>query len=252
VSWDVIVIGGANTDYLIRGDRLPSPGETVQGQEFSHAVGGKGANQAVGAARLSARTALLARIGEDERGDEIIDRLEVEGVNTSCIVRDLCTASGVALISVDAEGQKQIITSPGANQQLTAMDIEHAAFAIARSSVLLANLEAPVECVHAAASIAKRAGATVLLDPAPPQGRLPDELLRLVDVVRPNATEAEVLTGVRVHDRESARTAAKILLGRGVGAVAVQAGGEGNLLVWPGGEHLLPLIPVKVVPVLPV
>jgi ribokinase len=245
VTWDVVVVGGANTDYLVRGPRLPTAGETVEGEEFTAGVGGKGANQAVGAARLSARTAFIARVGIDARGDEILEKLAAEGVNTEFVVRDSSAPSGVALIMVDAEGQKQILTAPGSNRSLTTKDIEHAAFAISRAGVLLAQLEAPIDVVLAAATIAKRAGAKVVLDPAPPHGKLPDELLKLIDVIRPNSGEAEVLTGIRVIDRDTARAAAKQLLDRGVGAVAVQAGSEGNLLVWPGGEYLLPLIPVK-------
>jgi ribokinase len=167
-----------------------------------------------------------------------------EEVGTEYIVRDPEAPTGVALIMVDDEGQKQIMTAPGANQRLTAEDVEDAADVLGACSVLVMQLEVPVEAVLTAAQIAKKGGAKVILDPAPPR-ELPDDLYKLIDVIRPNSSEAEFLTGIRVKDRESARAAAKALLDRGVGAVAVQAGEEGDLLVWTGGERLLPRMVVK-------
>jgi ribokinase len=245
-EWDVAVVGGAYTDYLIQGPCLPRPGQTVVGKSFLASAGGKGANQAVAAARLHARTALIGRIGDDERGEMLLEQLEIEGVSTRHLIRDDTAPTGVALVVVDEHGQKQIVTAPGANHLLSIEDIESAAPTIAASFVLLAQLEVPLECVLAAVRMAREAGARVVLDPSPSTD-LPDELLASVDVLRVNGDDAERLTGIPVHDRDSARSAAKMLLARRVGAVALEAGDPGNLLVWQEGECWLPKLAVKTV-----
>src|SRR5215470_4790329 len=129
-TWDVIVLGGANTDYQIRGPRLPMPGETIEGTTFHEGPGGKGANQAVAVARLGARVALIARIGSDRRGNDLVRALEGEGVSTRFVVRDDHAITGVAIIMVDKRGQKKILTAPGANQRLTDGDVDAATEAL--------------------------------------------------------------------------------------------------------------------------
>jgi ribokinase len=237
--WDVVVLGGANMDYLARGPSLPGPGDTVQGEDFQEAPGGKGANQAVAAARLGAHVALIARVGGDARGAVMLEHLAAEGVDSRHIIRDPDAPTGVAVIQVDQRGEKQILTAPGANRRLSAADAERAGAPLRAARVALFQLEAPVETVMAAARIARGAGARVVLDPAPAVP-LPDELLRMVDVIRPNAGEAKVLTGVKVTGRASARRAAECLLARGAAAACVQAGEGGDLLVWRDGEEWLP------------
>lgn len=241
--WDIVVLGGANSDYLVRGDRLPLPGETVEGHTFQHAPGGKGANQAVAAARLGASVALLARIGQDARGDEIAAQLGREGVETAHVSCDPDAPTGVALIFVGGDGQKQIFTAPGANRRVTVADADAAAPVLRSARVVLSQLEVPTDVVIRAFEIARAAGVRTVLDPAPPVP-LPDDLLRLVDVIRTNASEATLLTGVTVHDRATANAAARVLLQRGVGAAIVQAGNAGNLLVAPAGDLWLPRHPV--------
>jgi ribokinase len=244
VDWDVVVVGGANMDFLARGAKLPRPGDTIQGEEFQEAPGGKGANQAVAAARLGARVAFVARVGGDARGAAIVERLDAEGVDTRHVLRDAVAPTGVAVIQVDREGEKQILTAPGANRRLSERDVRAAAPVLEAARVALFQLEPPLETVLAGARIAHGAGARIVLDPAPAVP-LPDELLRIIDVVRPNAEEAEVLTGVAVTDERSAREAAERLLSRGVGAVAVQAGSGGDLLLWKDGEQWLPRFELK-------
>ena len=250
-TWDVVVVGGANYDYWVRGAQIPKVGDTVQGNEFQEAPGGKGANQALAAARLGARVAFVARIGTDACGERIMANLAAEGVDTSHVVRDAQVQTGVALIHVAENGAKQIMAFPGANQHLSVADIQQASALLQETYVLLTQLETPIESVVAAARLSHAAGAMILLDPAPPpvqadtsSNQLLAELLRFVTVIKPNAREAELLTGVPVRDRDSARQAAQQLLAQGVGAVAVQAGDEGNLLVWPEGEEWLPKLPV--------
>jgi ribokinase len=243
-SWDIVVVGGANSDFLIRGSALPRPGETIEGDSFQEAAGGKGANQAVAAARLGKRVAFVARMGDDSRADELLAQLQSERVDVSQVVRDPQEPTGAALIQVDAQGHKQIMTAPGANQRLSVSDVEAAAAAIRGCRVLLLQLEVPLPAVETALSIARAAKVRTVLDPAPARP-LPDDVLQMVDVVRPNSSEAEVLTGIEVTDRQSARRAAEELRRRGSRVAVVQAGGEGNVLVSDEGEIWLPHFPVK-------
>jgi ribokinase len=236
---DVVVVGGINFDYTVRGQRLPGPGETVAGDLFQEGPGGKGANQAVGIARLGAPVALVSRVGSDTRGDALLQVLRAAGVDVGHVVRDRDRATGVALIGVDSSGEKQILTAPGANQGLSESDIDSGQATIAFAKVLVVGLEVPLAAVGAALRLAKAAGAKTILDPAPPQP-LSEDLLRLVDVIRPNAAEAEVLTNVRVADVRSAAQCARVLLARGVGAAIIAAGDAGNLVVSREEQHLLP------------
>jgi ribokinase len=244
-QWDIIVVGGAYTDFVVRGPHLPVPGETVMGHDFLTLPGGKGSNQAVTAARLGVkRLAMVARIGSDRRGDEIIEAFKQEGVDTRYIARDTRTASGISLIQVEEHGQKQMMFSFGAGQQLTEADISPVADAIRTAKVLMLQLEIPAKPLLAAARLAHAAGVPIIFDPAPPLDT-PEELLPLVTIIKPDAKEAEKLTSQAVHDRETARKAAKMLLQRGVQVVAIQAGDEGDLLVWQEQEVWLPRLPVN-------
>jgi ribokinase len=242
---DVLVIGGANTDFLVRGASLPQPGSTAEGEEFQEAQGGKGANQAVAAARLGARVAFVTRVGADVRGAAILDQLRSDGVDVGAATTDISAPTGVALIMVDAKGEKQILTAPGANRKLASAHIEALGALIARAKVVLLQLEVPLEAVETAAQLSRAAGAHVVLDPAPPR-ELSEELLRNLHVIRPNAAEAETLTGIAVTDQPSARKAADNLLRRGVGAVVIGAP-HGDLLRSSDDELWLPHLPVDVV-----
>jgi ribokinase len=241
----VVVVGGVNTDYTVKGPKLPTPGTTVQGSELFEAPGGKGANQAIAAARLGAQVALIARVGTDRRGRTAITRLREEGVDTGAVLGEDEAPTGAALVMVDESGEKQILTAPGANLLLTEAGITGHSALFARAEIVLVNLEVSLAAAAAAVRLARAAGARVVLDPAPPVP-LPEEMLRDVHVIRPNGSEAEALTGVAVQDRSSASAAAKNLLTRGVGAVCVGAPG-GNLLVSPEGELWLEHVPIEAV-----
>jgi ribokinase len=247
--WDVVVVGGAITDFYGAVQRLPEAGEVTHSDHFLESPGGMGANQAVASARLGARVAFVGRVGRDARGDALIERLRAEGVDTQYVVHDPDVPTGVATVLIDPDGRQQIWVAPGANRRLSPANVQAAAPAITRTRVLLTQLEIPVPAAAAALHLARQAGTRTLLDSGPP-GPLPDDLLALVDLIRANSREAHALTGIRVQDSASARQAAELLLGRGAGAVAVQVGSthdEGNLLVWPGGERFLPRIPVHCV-----
>jgi len=241
--YDVVVVGKANVDYLVRGPRLPQP-ESVNGEVFQQAPGGKGANQAVGAARLGATSALIARIGNDARGDSVVEALITEGVAVDYVVRDPSACTGVALCQVGGDGEKQILSAAGANARLSADDVRGAADVLRSARVVLLQLGAPLPAVEEAIRIGRAAGARIVLDPGPP-APLSDTLLAQVDVIRPNCSEARALTDIEVLDRHSARLAATALLRRGIGAVAVQAGEQGDLLLWKGGELWLPRFDVQ-------
>jgi ribokinase len=242
-TWDVVVVGSANTDYTVRGKHLPKPGQSVSGELFYIGQGGKGANQAVAAARLGAKVAFIACIGTDERGDDMLKQLREEGVETRFILRDAETPTGAAVIQVEESGEKQILSAKNANGKLTA-DYLRQVPALRDTRVIAMQLEIPLDTVLEAARIGQEAGAQIVLDPAPPK-ELPDELFQRLTVIKPNSSEAEHLTGVQVTDQDSARRAARRLIERGIQAVAVQAGDEGNLLIWQDGEVWLPKIPVK-------
>jgi ribokinase len=187
--------------------------------------------------------ALVARVGRDARGEELVAALAAEGVGVSGVVTDAQAATGAALVMVGEGGEKQILVAPGANRRLSPADIERAADAVRRARAVLLQLEAPLETVLAALRLGRAAGACNVLDPAPAVP-LPDELLALVDVIRPNAHEAGVIAGVEVRDRDSAREAARRLLDRGVRRAAAIGAGQGNLLVWRDGERWLEHLPV--------
>ncbi len=240
---DVVVVGSANYDYTLVADHLPRPGETVTGRDLRIGIGGKGTNQAVACARLGGRVAFIGRVGLAD-GADMIDALEAEGIDIAQVERDSRERTGMAMIAVDAAGEKQIIISAGANGRLRPDALDRADVIFRRGRVLLTQLEIPVETVVEAVSRGRRAGMLAVLDPAPGLPDLPDELFGMLDLIRPNAHEAEILTGIRVDDRDSARRAARELLRRGARAASVQAGPEGDLLLWSDGELFLPRFPV--------
>jgi ribokinase len=241
---DVLVVGGANTDFLVKGETLPRPGETITGNEFRQAPGGKGANQAVAAARLGARVAFIGCVGNDARGTQVLDTLRNEGVHVDNATQRVEQPTGVALVMVDAHGDKQILTAPGANH---AMRVDHLTAhreLFSQAQVLLVQLEVPMAVVAAAVRYAQAAGLRVVLDPAPaPSQPLSDDLLAAIEVIRPDQGEATALTGVAVHDRQSARRAADVLIAAGAGAAIIGAPG-GDLLVTGHQEWWYPHYPV--------
>jgi ribokinase len=244
----VVVVGSVNVDMVVKSSRLPAPGETMTGGRFLMAPGGKGANQAVAAARLGAAVTLVAKVGRDVFGDQAVAGFEREGMNTAAISRDPEQATGVALILVDERGENLISVASGANHRLTPEDVERSADVIRSASVLLLQLETPLETVCRAAEIAATAGVTVILDPAPaPAKPLPRELFEHVDYLTPNEAEAAQLTGLSVHDEASARAAAKELLDAGARGVIITLGAAGVLTADPARMELIPSIPVAAI-----
>ncbi len=241
----VCVVGSINLDLVVQTPTLPTPGETIIGGPFATFGGGKGANQAVAAARAGAHTTLIGCVGSDTYGIGLRATLSND-IDTSQIIERDGVASGVALIAVASDGQNTIIVSSGANATLSIPDIDRAQHAIAEADVLLLQLEVPLETSMHAATLARSAGTTVILNPAPAQA-LSEELLRLVDVLVPNETEAGILSGIEPSDWESAQLAAEHLLGRGVGTVIVTLGSRGALLVQHDGAERIPAFEVQAI-----
>ncbi len=242
----IVVVGSSNTDMIITLDHIPRPGETILGGEFVTAAGGKGANQAVGAARAGGAVTFVARVGSDPLGDQAIAGFTQDGINVDFVFRDKRSPSGVALIFVAKDGENSIAVASGANGRLAPADVKKAKHALTGASVLLLQLETPLEAVCAAADLAARAGVRVILNPAPAQP-LPDELLRRVSILTPNESEAELLTGVRVTSKATATQAAEKLMARGVQTVVVTLGSKGALLVGESTRQFVPGFKVKAV-----
>jgi ribokinase len=246
VGNSVVVVGSSNTDMIIRVPRVPRAGETLLCGEFSTAPGGKGANQAVAAARAGGRVAFVARLGRDSLGNEAMAGFRREGMLLSHVVRDPTHPSGVALIFVGSDGENSIAVAGGANQQLSRRDVAAARGLITRARILLLQLETPLQTVAAAARLARRAGVDVILNPAP-ACPLPDALLRDVSLLTPNETEASLLTGCRVSGITSAAKAARILLARGVATVIITLGARGAFVATGELAQLVPGFRVKAV-----
>ena len=232
---NIVVVGSINRDLSAQVAELPRRGQTVLGGDFHSVSGGKGANQAVAAARYGAKVSFVGRLGQDVFGDELLAALSSEGIDVQHITRDSDVASGVALILVDADGENCITVAPGANARLSVADVESARETIASADILLLQLEIPLDAVRRTAEIASSNSVPVVLNPAPAQ-TLDDALLRLVSVFTPNATEAEFYTGHEIPDANHAREAATVLLDRVEGAVVLTLGSSGAVYMDRDGQ----------------
>jgi len=225
----IAVVGSSNTDMVIKTSKLPIPGETILGGEFFMNAGGKGANQAVAASRLGGKVSFIAKTGDDLFGKQARVLFENENINIDYLVTDPNHPSGVALITVDAKGENCIAVAPGANSYLLNNDIDQAQDEILRSDIILMQLEIPLETVVYVANIAFDAGRKVILNPAPAL-QITDELLAKLYMITPNETEAELISGIPVYDKDSAILAARNLYDRGVKVVIITLGSKGALL----------------------
>lgn len=242
----ITVVGSTNTDMVIKTTKLPMPGETILGGDFLMNPGGKGANQAVAAARLNGEVTLVAKTGEDLFGSQSKKLFQSENLNIDYLFTDPECPSGIALITVDDHAENCIVVAPGANARLLRTDIDLARDAILNSEIILMQLEIPLDTVIYTTEIAYNSGKKVILNPAPAQ-HLPDELLRMLYLITPNETEAELLTDIRVTDPQSAEKAALLLLNKGVRVVVVTLGSQGALLVTETCTKLIPAYNVTAV-----
>ncbi|GAB4469660.1 MAG: ribokinase [Armatimonadaceae bacterium] len=236
----IVVVGSSNTDLVVRVPHIPAPGETVLGADMQTIPGGKGANQAVAAARLGGNVTFIARVGEDAYGAAAIAHYREEGLDVSHVHHTPGVPSGVALIAVQAgSGENAIVVAPGANAHLSVADLDAAADAIRTAQAVVLSLEVPMESVQRAAEIASDAGVPVVLNPAPAQ-ELPAELLSKISVLTPNQTEARQLLGVSENEVVTPEDLAKRLLSLGIGAAVLTVGKDGCLVATSEGVEAVP------------
>lgn len=241
-----VVFGSINIDLVAKTPRLPVPGETLLGKEFSPTPGGKGANQAVALARLGVTTHMVGRVGGDSFGEQLLSSLQTAGVQTNDVLVDETVSSGIAAIAVDDRGENQIIIVPGANGRVDATDVERLTKLLPSASVLLLQLEIPLDAVLAAAKAAQQAGVTVILDPAPVR-TIPDELYKLIDIITPNEIEAGELVNLTVNEPQSAAAAAAVLRQKGVKNVIVKLGDRGVVCATESETFFVPAFAVTAV-----
>ena len=229
MSERITVVGSLNMDLVVRSPRLPLPGETIIGHDWHTIPGGKGANQAVAAARLGGDVCMVGKVGQDDFAQALLTNLADSNIDRTYVMRDDHATTGVALIVVDDQGENTIVVASGANMQLLVGDVDKAKSAIADASVLLLQLEIPMETVIRAAEIAQQHEVCVVLNPAPARP-LPCQLLSLVDVLIPNGTEITALTGITIDSQQDRENAARALLERGIRTVVLTMGASGALL----------------------
>ncbi len=229
----IVVVGSSNMDLVVRAPRIPVPGETLTGTDFFMVPGGKGANQAVAAAKLGGQVFFVARLGKDVFGTQSLENFKQVGIQTKHIEQLDGVPSGIALISIDEEGKNSIVVVPGANGKLSPADVDKAKSDIACAGVVVAQLEVPLETVEHTAVLAQQSGVPFILDPAPTRPLSP-ALLSRVSILKPNEIEAEMLTGIKVCDTDSAKKAASALLAKGIRQVIITLGDKGFLLAADG------------------
>jgi ribokinase len=242
----VVVVGSTNTDLTVRVPRIPAPGETALGRDFHITAGGKGANQAVTAARAGAAVIFVTALGTDDFGERAVENLVREGIDVTLIRRVSGAPSGVALIVVDDAGENSIAVATGANSELRPDDVEPLGRILESGDVILLQLEIPLGTVEAAARVATKHHARVILNPAPAQ-TLPDSLLAAVSLLTPNEREVEQLTSVGSRDERALTRAASALHERGVGDVLITLGARGVFAFTDGVAKLVPAFRVKAV-----
>lgn len=240
----ILVVGSVNMDLAVRARHMPAPGETVLGEDFTMSPGGKGANQAVAASRLGADCRMIGRVGDDPVGEKLLDNLREEGVACDEVKVTRGVASGTAMIIVDANGENYIIVAPGANHRVTPDDLFGRVEAFESAEVVLLQLELPLPTVRAAIQLAGRHGCTVILDPAPAPRPMPADLCK-VDILSPNVSEAEIITGTKAVEERVDKNVAADLVARGASAAVLKLGPRGSMVVTTEGDFYT-LKPYKV------
>ncbi len=242
----VVVVGSLNMDVVMMVPRLPKSGETVIGGRFFTSSGGKGVNQAIAANRADGEVSLIARVGDDVLGLRAIEQLDKEGIKVDHIIKDSKAPTGCASIFLTERGEKISAMASGANANLSPDDIESVKEIIAKSDVMLIQLETPIETIKKAASIAMQYNVKVVLKPSPPR-TLSDDVLQYISILTPNQSEIELLTGIRIHDHQSAEEAGRMLIAKGIDSVVLTLGSKGAFLVDMGGVEHVPSFKVKTI-----
>lgn len=242
----VCVIGSINMDLVIKVDEMPKEGETILSKYFEKIAGGKGANQAVAAKRSGNLVSMIGKIGKDDNGKILKVLLEKEGINTNLIFEDNKEPTGMAMITVNNNGNNSIVVISGSNMTLNEEEIEKAKEEIKKSDILISQFETPENCTLKAFKIAKENNIITILNPAPAK-KINDELLKYTDIIIPNETEVEVLTGIKVDNLEKAKIASKKLLKKGVKFVIITLGEKGAVIISENNGQLLPAFKVKAI-----
>ena len=242
----IIVVGSSNTDMVIKAEKFPLPGETILGGEFFLFPGGKGANQAVAAARLGGKVTFIAKVGNDIFGEQALQQFKTEGIVTDYVAKDLIHPTGVALITVDAKGENTIVVAQGSNGKLSPDDVNMGVGEFSKAGYILTQLETPLDTILHVAKLASENGKKMILNPAPAQS-LPSTLFPYLYLITPNETETEVLTGIKIKDQPSIKQAAEKLKEKGVANVIITLGSEGAYLYHDGDGVLIPTRKVKAV-----
>lgn len=240
----IIVVGSSNMDMVVKTSHIPAPGETVLSGSFFMNPGGKGANQAVAAARLGASVIFISKLGSDVFGKQFSKLFHDEGIDTSFIVADDVLPSGVALITVDEQGENSIVVAPGANASLSINDMQQALPVIANAGIVLLQLEIPMETVKYVAAYAASEKGRVILNPAP-AAPLCEALLQQVDILTPNKTEAAMIAGIPVNNVDDAKKAAILICEMGVKNVIVTMGSDGAVVCEGGSCFMVEAKKVK-------
>lgn len=241
----ICVVGSLNMDLVATGERIPVVGETVLGETFKQVPGGKGANQAAAMGRLQGDVAMIGKVGEDAFGQALIQALAEAQVETKDVTK-APTSTGIALITVQADGDNAIVVVPGANAELKPADIDAAKAAIEESEIVITQLETPMDTVTYALELAKKLGKVTILNPAPAV-RLKDELIRNVDYLTPNETELAILSGMPTESQDELEAAAKVMMDKGVKVLIVTLGSKGCLVIDEKGTRQFPAFKVKAV-----
>jgi len=243
---NIVVVGSSNTDMIVKVPHIPRPGETILGGAFSIAAGGKGANQAVAAARAGGQVAFVARVGDDLFGRQAILGFKKDAINVRHVVKDHKAPSGVALIFVAADGENSIAVASGANDNLSPQDVRAARAVLEAAEIIIMQLETPLETVRAVAGMAFGKKVTFILNPAPARP-LDDDLLKKITIITPNETEAALLTGIKIKDDAGAERAAKALAAKGVKIVIITLGAKGAYVCSEKFKGVVPGFKVKAV-----
>ena len=244
----LVVIGSSNMDLVVSTEHFPLPGQTVMGKKFMTNFGGKGANQAVAASLLGGDVTFICKVGNDNYGREMIEKFQKDGIDTQYVTATDQAATGIAVITVDANGENTIVVASGANGLLTSEDIRNTEPAISQADVLLMQLETPIEPLCTAAQMAHKKGKYVILNPAPaPKPPLPSDLLRHIDLIIPNETEATSITGVEISNLQSAELALKALKELGAKDAIITLGEKGILVYEDGKVKLFPACKVQAI-----
>lgn len=242
----VCVLGSINMDLVIKVKEMPKEGETILSNSFEKVAGGKGANQAIAAKRCGNEVTMISKIGKDENGKILKDALDSEDINVDFVYEDDASPTGMAMITVNERGNNSIVVISGSNMTINEAEINKTEEVIKKNDILIAQFETPEEITESAFKVAKEAGKITILNPAPAK-EITTDILKYTDVIIPNETEVELLTGIKVENLEDAKKAAKKFIDKGISFVIITLGAQGAALVSKNEAKTIPAYKVKAI-----